>query len=118
MTEHSKARRKQVDRFVWSGTDVTSRLDRRSAPHLADRAIALGETNSGGTGCDSKRMLALYALAAEMNVPVMIHFADFPHMKARFPQHRRETFSGRRKANPKPCRFRVGHLVRLDWRAS
>jgi predicted TIM-barrel fold metal-dependent hydrolase len=102
---HSKALVKQhPDRFVWSvSTDVTKpgAIDvlRR---HLADGAIALGEANSGGTGCDSKPMLALYALAAEMNVPVMFHFADFAQYEGQVPPTpgvRR--FPAVVKANPK-----------------
>lgn len=35
--------------------------------------------------CDGPEMRAVYSLAAERNVPVLIHFADFPQFEAREP---------------------------------
>lgn len=88
MVEHSKSVVAQnPGRFVWSvSADITKpgAIDvlRR---HLAAGAVGLGEMGSGGKGCDSPDMLNLYALAAEMNAPVLIHFADFPQTEGQIP---------------------------------
>jgi hypothetical protein len=45
--------------------------------NLAAGAIGLGEMKSH-VASDGQEMRAVYSLAAEVNVPVLIHFADFP----------------------------------------
>src|SRR5216684_3912998 len=69
-------------RFVWFiGTDMTKPgaigVLRKN---LAAGAIGLGEMKSH-VACDGPEMRAVYSLAAEMNVPVLIHFADFPQFE-------------------------------------
>src|SRR5438445_654727 len=111
IAEHSKVVVTQnPERFVWSvSTDVTKpdaiEILRRN---LAAGAIGLGEMGSSGRGCDSPEMLAVYSLAAEMNVPVLIHFADFAQFEGQVPGTpgiRR--FPAVVKANPKT--IFVGH---------
>jgi predicted TIM-barrel fold metal-dependent hydrolase len=88
MVEHSKEVLAQnPGRFIWSvSTDVNKpnaiEILRRN---LSAGTVGLGETSSGGRGCDSKEMLSLYRLAAEMNAPVLIHFADFPQSEGQIP---------------------------------
>ncbi len=80
MADHSKAVvAKNPDRFVWFvGADMT-KPDSLGVlrKNLAAGAIGLGEMKSH-VACDGPEMRAVYSLAAEMNVPVLIHFADFP----------------------------------------
>ena len=83
MAAHSQSAVAQnPGRFVWfAGTDVTKpdavAVLRKS---LAAGAIGLGEMKSH-VACDGPEMRAVYSLAAEMNVPVLIHFADFPQFE-------------------------------------
>jgi uncharacterized protein len=83
MAEHSKAIvAKNPDRFVWFvGADMTQpgAID-VLRKYLAAGAIGLGEMKSH-VRCDGPEMQAVYSLAAEMNVPVLIHFADFPQFE-------------------------------------
>jgi hypothetical protein len=83
MAEHSQALvAKNPDRFVWfAGADMTQpgALD-VLRKHLAAGAIGLGEMKSH-VACDGPEMRAVYALAAERNAPVLIHFADFPQFE-------------------------------------
>jgi uncharacterized protein len=80
LAEHSRAVvARNPQRFAWfAGADMTKpgALDILRA-NLAAGAIGLGEMKSH-VACDGPEMRAVYALAAEMNVPVLIHFADFP----------------------------------------
>ena len=80
MAEHSRAVVTQnPQRFAWFvGADMTKpgALD-ILRNNLAAGAIGLGELKSH-VACDGPEMRSVYALAAEMNVPVLIHFADFP----------------------------------------
>jgi hypothetical protein len=83
MAEHSKAVvAKNPGRFVWFvGADMTQPgaidiLRKR----LADGPIGLGEMKSH-VACDGPEMRAVYELAAERNLPVLIHFADFPQFE-------------------------------------
>lgn len=79
VAEHARAVvAKNPDRFVWFvGTDVTKpdaiEVLRKN---LLAGAIGLGEMKSH-VACDSPEMGAVYRLAAEMGVPVLIHFSDF-----------------------------------------
>jgi len=83
MAEHSQAVvAKNAGRFVWFiGTDMTKPdaigILRKN---LAAGAIGLGEMKSH-VACDGPEMRAVYSLAAEMNVPVLLHFADFPQFE-------------------------------------
>jgi dihydroorotase-like cyclic amidohydrolase len=79
---------------------------RRSAQESGG-AIGLGEMKSH-VACDGPEMRAVYSLAAEMKVPVLIHFADFPQFEgegtwnsgiARFPAVV--------KAKPENCLYRA-----------
>jgi predicted TIM-barrel fold metal-dependent hydrolase len=83
MAEHSQAVvAKNSGRFVWFiGTDMT-KPDAIAVlrKNLAAGAIGLGEMKSH-VACDGPEMRAVYSLAAEMNVPVLIHFADFPQFE-------------------------------------
>jgi predicted TIM-barrel fold metal-dependent hydrolase len=83
MAEHSLAVvAKNPGRFVWfTGADVT-KPDAIGVlrKNLAAGAIGLGEMKSH-VACDGPEMRAVYALAAEMKVPVLIHFADFPQFE-------------------------------------
>jgi uncharacterized protein len=83
MAEHSKSVvAKNPGRFVWFvGTDMTQpgALD-ILRKYLAAGAIGLGEMKSH-VACDGPEMRAVYSLAAERNVPVLIHFADFPQFE-------------------------------------
>jgi predicted TIM-barrel fold metal-dependent hydrolase len=83
MAEHSReVVAKNPDRFVWFvGTDMTKpdAMD-TLRKNLAAGAIGLGEMKSH-VACDGPEMRAVYALAAEMSVPVLIHFADFPQVE-------------------------------------
>jgi predicted TIM-barrel fold metal-dependent hydrolase len=85
MADHSKAVvAKNPERFVWFvGADMT-KPDALAVlrKNLAAGAIGLGEMKSH-VACDGPEMRAVYSLAAEMNVPVLIHFADFPQLKAK-----------------------------------
>src|SRR5207249_11848748 len=69
---------KNPERFVWFvGADLTKpdALD-VLRKNLAAGAVGLGELKSHVT-CDGPEMRTVYSLAAEMRVPVLIHFADF-----------------------------------------
>src|SRR2546430_1848658 len=69
-------------RFVWfTGADMT-KPDAIAVlrKNLAAGAIGLGEMKSH-VACDGPEMRAVYSLAAERNVPVLIHFADFPQFE-------------------------------------
>jgi predicted TIM-barrel fold metal-dependent hydrolase len=83
MAEHSQAVvAKNPGRFVWfTGADVTKpdaiAILRKN---LMSGAIGLGELKSH-VACDGPEMRAVYSMAAEMNVPVLIHFADFPQFE-------------------------------------
>jgi hypothetical protein len=83
MAEHSKAVvAKNPGRFVWFvGTDMTKpgAID-VLRKELDAGAIGLGEMKSH-VSCDGPEMRAVYSLAAERNVPVLIHFADFPQFE-------------------------------------
>ena len=83
MAEHSQAVvAKNPGHFVWFvGTDMT-KPDAIAVlrKNLAAGAIGLGEMKSH-VACDGPEMRAVYSLAAEMNVPVLIHFADFPQFE-------------------------------------
>src|SRR6202162_438270 len=83
MAERSRAVvAKHPERFVWFvGTDMTkpNAIDALRT-NLAAGAIGLGEMKSH-VACDGPEMRAVYSLAAEMNVPVLIHFADFPQFE-------------------------------------
>jgi predicted TIM-barrel fold metal-dependent hydrolase len=83
MAEHSQAVvAKNPGRFVWFvGADMT-KPDAIGVlrKNLAAGAIGLGEMKSH-VACDGPEMRAVYSLAAEMNVPVLIHFADFPQFE-------------------------------------
>lgn len=83
MVEHSQAVvAKNPGRFVWfTGTDMT-KPDAIAVlrKNLMAGAIGLGELKSH-VACDGPEMRAVYSLAAEMNVPVLIHFADFPQFE-------------------------------------
>jgi hypothetical protein len=83
MAEHSKdVVAKNPRHFVWFvGTDMTNpNAIGVLRQNLAAGAIGLGEMKSH-VACDGPEMRAVYALAAEMNVPVLIHFADFPQFE-------------------------------------
>src|SRR5579862_4037330 len=80
MAEHSQAVvAKNPGRFVWFvGTDMTKpEAIAVLRKNLMAGAIGLGELKSH-VACDGPEMRAVYSLAAEMNAPVLIHFADFP----------------------------------------
>jgi len=83
MAEHSQAVvAGNPARFVWFvGTDLTKPdaigILRKL---LAAGAIGLGEMKSH-VACDGPEMRSVYSLAAEMNLPVLIHFADFPQFE-------------------------------------
>lgn len=80
MAEHSKAVVAQnPQRFAWfSGADMTKPDSLEILRNnLAAGAIGLGEMKSH-VACDGPEMRAVYSLAADRNVPVLIHFADFP----------------------------------------
>jgi uncharacterized protein len=98
---------KYPGRFIWAaGTDVTN-------PQAAD--LLRGALKSGATGlgeikshvaCDSPEMRRVYALAAEMNVPVTLHFQEdskqpgdgfntgFPRFGAMLKAYPKTTFIG------------------------
>jgi len=83
MAEHSKAAvAKSPDRFLWFvGTDMTKPgAIEVLRQNLAAGAAGLGEMKSH-VACDGPEMTAVYALAAERKVPVLIHFADFPQFE-------------------------------------
>lgn len=81
--EHAKdVVAKNPGRFAWfTGADVTKpgaiEVLRKN---LAAGALGLGELKSHAA-CDGPEMTAVYRLASEMNVPVLIHFADFPQFE-------------------------------------
>lgn len=83
MAEHSReVVAANSDRFAWFvGADLTrpGAID-VLRQNLAAGAMGLGEMKSHVT-CDGPEMRAVYALAAEKNVPVLIHFADFPQFE-------------------------------------
>src|SRR6266566_1993648 len=83
MAEHAKAVvAKNPERFVWFvGADMTKpdAID-VLRKNLAAGAVGLGELKSH-VACDGPEMRAVYSLAAEMGVPVLIHFADFPQFE-------------------------------------
>jgi uncharacterized protein len=83
LAEHAQAVvARNPGRFTWFvGTDMTQ-PDAIAVlrKHLAAGASGLGEMKSH-VACDGPEMLAVYSLAAEMNVPVLIHFADFPQFE-------------------------------------
>jgi hypothetical protein len=83
MAEHSQSVvAKNPDRFVWFvGTDMTKpdAID-VLRKNLKAGALGLGEMKSH-VACDGPEMRAVYSLAAEMSVPVLIHFADFPQFE-------------------------------------
>lgn len=71
---------KYPNRFVWSSSvDVTQP---EAASQLADAvkkgAIGFGELKSN-VMADGPELQRLYSLAAELDVPILIHFQEYPH---------------------------------------
>jgi hypothetical protein len=80
VAEHSRSVVAQnPQRFAWfSGADMTKPDSLEILRNnLATGAIGLGEMKSH-VACDGPEMRAVYSLAADRSVPVLIHFADFP----------------------------------------
>ena len=71
---------KYPNRFVWSSSvDITKPI---AASQLADAvkkgAIGLGELKANVTA-NGPELQRLYDLAADLDVPILIHFQEFPH---------------------------------------
>jgi predicted TIM-barrel fold metal-dependent hydrolase len=72
---------KRPQRYVWSArADVTSpdAADQLRKLVVEDGAIAFGELKAD-VAADGPELQRLYALAAELDVPILIHFQEFPH---------------------------------------
>jgi len=110
MADHSRSVvAANPDRFVWFvGTDMTKPDALATLGKSLDSgAIGLGEMKSH-VACDGPEMRAVFALAAERNVPVLIHFADFPQFEGEGVwNHGIARFPAVVKANPK-TKF-IGH---------
>ena len=72
---------KHPDRYVWSASvDVTQAdaADLLRKAVVEDGAIGFGELKKDVLA-DGPELQRLYALAAELDVPILIHFQEFPH---------------------------------------
>ncbi|MBI1354327.1 MAG: amidohydrolase family protein [Acidobacteria bacterium] len=71
---------KYPHRFVWSSSvDVTQHLASRLLTEAVKKgAIGFGELKSNVTA-NGPELQRLYGLAAELDVPILIHFQEFPH---------------------------------------
>jgi uncharacterized protein len=72
---------KHPDRYVWSAAVRPSTPDAAAILERAVResgAIAFGELKED-VAADGPELQRLYALAAELDVPILIHFQEFPH---------------------------------------
>ena len=80
LVDQSKAlAEKHPGRFVWF---VSADLQKPESPVLLtkavkDGALGLGEIKNQ-VECDGPEMKRMYALAADLNVPIQIHFGDVP----------------------------------------
>jgi uncharacterized protein len=103
---------KYPGRFVWAaGTDLTN----PQAPELLRQAARDGATGFGElkshVACDGPELRRVYALAAELNVPVVLHFQEdglnpsdrgfttgFPRFEAMLRAYPKTTFVGHANA--------------------
>ncbi|HXJ40090.1 MAG TPA: hypothetical protein VNH18_12505 [Bryobacteraceae bacterium] len=70
---------KHPGRFVWfvSGDITKPEVFPQLAKAVQDGALGLGEIKNQ-VECDGPEMKRMYALAADLNVPIQIHFGDVP----------------------------------------
>lgn len=77
----NQAIEKYPNRYVWStSTDVTQpdAADILRKAIVQDGAIGLGELKKD-VAADGPELQRLYALAGELDVPILIHFQEYPH---------------------------------------
>lgn len=83
VTEQVKAiQAKYPNRFVWSvSTDIT----KPDAAELLTKAVKEGAQGIGEikfhVEADGPELRRMYALAAELNVPILVHFQEVPHFE-------------------------------------
>ena len=73
---------KYPKKFVWSaGTDIT----KPEASAILTKAVKDGAQGIGElkfhVEADGPELRRMYALAAELNVPILVHFQEFPHFE-------------------------------------
>lgn len=76
-----EAQAKYPGRYSWSASTNVSEPDAEATLRKAvveDGAIGLGELKND-VAADGPELQRLYALAAELDVPILIHFQEFPH---------------------------------------
>jgi uncharacterized protein len=73
---------KYPGRFVWSAaTDITKPEAEQSLRAAVNAgAIALGELKAH-VAADGPELRRMYSLAAELNVPILVHFQEVPHFE-------------------------------------
>ncbi|MEZ5396621.1 MAG: amidohydrolase family protein [Bryobacterales bacterium] len=79
--ELQQALAKYPDRYVWSAAVDVTEPDAAEQLRKAveqDGAIAFGELKKD-VMADGPELQRLYALAAELDVPILIHFQEYPH---------------------------------------